>query len=440
MSQTLVEGTEVQGLVASMDSLCSPSQSTSLYQECLALRSQVTELRSALEQEQSQRQNLERELAAEQEHAALYYRERQDYKQRLREAAIAYGQIKEAYHRLKAAAPTNRAILGVTSVAETPCDWDNGLPTQTVPIAQRSRGPPLLSQTTPSWQQPSGGTAAGTAILRREPQAAAAPSAQLTSGPEPSFDCQKTTKPTQGPLSMPYDDEVVLEEPPQTAVPHKARWKKAVRRSVDDKELEDGTAATTVHRQNKRQQKKNQREDDEEEDGVFMKPPSKKWVSDRPYQPPPPQQAVPGPGPFSGGAGKGKGSTIPPRDETKATTTLANDDNNAPKAFKHQGVVRQREERAQLQGFECEDCKRFYDALERWGAVAVGGLPQCQHHAGTGQGPAGVQQGQQYVSVEQMRIDLRADASRHRYLHEPPLTPNGFWDLGFSPKERPSQD
>ena len=30
-----------------------------------------------------------------------------------------------------------------------------------------------------------------------------------------------------------------------------------------------------------------------------------------------------------------------------------------------------------------------------------------------------------------MREQMRKDASRHRYRHEPPATPAGFWDLGF---------
>ena len=30
------------------------------------------------------------------------------------------------------------------------------------------------------------------------------------------------------------------------------------------------------------------------------------------------------------------------------------------------------------------------------------------------------------------RQQLHQDASRHRYKHAPPGTPNGFWDMGFA--------
>lgn len=48
--------------------------------------------------------------------------------------------------------------------------------------------------------------------------------------------------------------------------------------------------------------------------------------------------------------------------------------------YKYREVVRNRAERAQLPGYECPDCTRFYDALQTWGAAPLP-PPTCGHAA-----------------------------------------------------------
>lgn len=74
--------------------------------------------------------------------------------------------------------------------------------------------------------------------------------------------------------------------------------------------------------------------------------------------------------------------------------------------YKYVEPVRKKIEREKLKGIECKQCKKFYDAV----------LPddketdnnkhnlRCEHHDGV---------------------------SRHRYRYAPPLTPEGFWNIGF---------
>ncbi|KAK6933764.1 DNA endonuclease activator Ctp1, C-terminal [Dillenia turbinata] len=73
------------------------------------------------------------------------------------------------------------------------------------------------------------------------------------------------------------------------------------------------------------------------------------------------------------------------------------------KGFKYVEPVRKKAERENLKGIECKQCKKFYDAV----------LPnndgdnrvlRCEHHDGV---------------------------SRHRYRYAPPMTPEGFWNIGF---------
>ncbi|CAA0833386.1 Protein gamma response 1 [Striga hermonthica] len=76
--------------------------------------------------------------------------------------------------------------------------------------------------------------------------------------------------------------------------------------------------------------------------------------------------------------------------------------------FKYVGPVRKKIERENLKGIKCKQCKKFYDAvLSGSGKGSNGGDKQnihCEHHDGV---------------------------SRHRYKYVPPLTPEGFWDIGF---------
>ncbi|XP_050210768.1 protein gamma response 1 [Mercurialis annua] len=77
------------------------------------------------------------------------------------------------------------------------------------------------------------------------------------------------------------------------------------------------------------------------------------------------------------------------------------------KPFKYVEPVRKKAERQNLQGVECKQCKKFYDAVLPDGGKGADGNNQnfrCEHHDGV---------------------------SRHRYKYIPPLTPEGFWNIGF---------
>ncbi|KAK9806889.1 hypothetical protein WJX72_006513 [[Myrmecia] bisecta] len=93
--------------------------------------------------------------------------------------------------------------------------------------------------------------------------------------------------------------------------------------------------------------------------------------------------------------------------------------------YKYQAVVRKKDERAALQGFECLDCKRFYEALQTWNGN-MQGLPACGHAV------AGQQASHAAAGAQVDREQLRQDGSRHRYQYAPPNTPDGFWDMGFA--------
>ncbi|XP_010524223.1 PREDICTED: protein gamma response 1-like [Tarenaya hassleriana] len=78
------------------------------------------------------------------------------------------------------------------------------------------------------------------------------------------------------------------------------------------------------------------------------------------------------------------------------------------RAFKYVTAVRKKSERENLKGIECKQCKKFYDAVlpENEGEETGGNKKsfRCEHHEGV---------------------------SRHRYKHAPPMTPEGFWNIGF---------
>lgn len=73
------------------------------------------------------------------------------------------------------------------------------------------------------------------------------------------------------------------------------------------------------------------------------------------------------------------------------------------KGFKYVEPVRRKVERENLKGIECQQCKKFYDAVLPDGDKAAN-TTRCEHHDGV---------------------------SRHRYRYAPPLTPEGFWNIGF---------
>ncbi|KAJ6385342.1 hypothetical protein OIU77_028505 [Salix suchowensis] len=78
------------------------------------------------------------------------------------------------------------------------------------------------------------------------------------------------------------------------------------------------------------------------------------------------------------------------------------------RGFKYVEPVRKKAERQNLKGVECKQCKKFYDAvLPNNGGKSADGYKQnvrCEHHDGV---------------------------SRHRYRYVPPMTPEGFWNIGF---------
>ncbi|XP_037411930.1 protein gamma response 1-like [Triticum dicoccoides] len=107
-------------------------------------------------------------------------------------------------------------------------------------------------------------------------------------------------------------------------------------------------------------------------------------------------------------------------DETQDINIVAQGLNNIPvpkqrssisihppnKDFKYTEPVRKKADRANLKGVECKQCKKFYDAVLPDGRVNGDGATsmRCEHHDGV---------------------------SRHRYRYAPPLTPEGFWNIGF---------
>uniref|UniRef100_A0A1D1YKX0 Protein gamma response 1 n=1 Tax=Anthurium amnicola TaxID=1678845 RepID=A0A1D1YKX0_9ARAE len=81
------------------------------------------------------------------------------------------------------------------------------------------------------------------------------------------------------------------------------------------------------------------------------------------------------------------------------------------KGFKYVEPVRKKAERENLKGVECNQCKKFYDAVlpndrgkDRKGRSGDLCEVRCEHHEGV---------------------------SRHRYRYIPPMTPEGFWNIGF---------
>ncbi|RLM54303.1 protein gamma response 1 [Panicum miliaceum] len=78
------------------------------------------------------------------------------------------------------------------------------------------------------------------------------------------------------------------------------------------------------------------------------------------------------------------------------------------KDFKYRESVRKKADRENLKGVECKQCKKFYDAVlpdDRANGDGAGSTSlRCEHHDGV---------------------------SRHRYRYAPPLTPEGFWNIGF---------
>ncbi|XWS35491.1 hypothetical protein CRYUN_Cryun20dG0001900 [Craigia yunnanensis] len=76
-------------------------------------------------------------------------------------------------------------------------------------------------------------------------------------------------------------------------------------------------------------------------------------------------------------------------------------------SFKYVEPVRKKAEREKLRGFECNQCKKFYDAV-----LNNGDQDNEEHN-------------------KNFRCEHHDGVSRHRYKYVPPMTPEGFWNIGF---------
>eukprot|EP00798_Chlamydomonas_sp_ICE-L_P019481 gene19481-26142_t len=142
----------------------------------------------------------------------------------------------------------------------------------------------------------------------------------------------------------------------------------------------------------------------------------------------------------------------------EAPRSGAGDRGNAKAAFKYKEVVRKKDEREALQGFDCPQCKQFYDALASWGQEVTRPVT-CEHDPrGGGAGAARVAEGGRGVGLDRggggglqpprvanasnvmpppvngagLAHQYRQEVSKHRYRNSPPSTPAGFWDMGFN--------
>lgn len=76
--------------------------------------------------------------------------------------------------------------------------------------------------------------------------------------------------------------------------------------------------------------------------------------------------------------------------------------------FKYVEPVRKKAEREILKGIDCKQCKKFYDAV----------LPNNASKDNDG-------------NKQNIRCEHHDGVSRHRYKYIPPMTPEGFWNIGF---------
>ncbi|KAK9861149.1 hypothetical protein WJX84_010562 [Apatococcus fuscideae] len=92
--------------------------------------------------------------------------------------------------------------------------------------------------------------------------------------------------------------------------------------------------------------------------------------------------------------------------------------------YKYNETVRKRADREALSGFDCPDCRGFYEAMASWGHLKISQLPSCGH-APLGKRLA-LDRGETFT-----RKQIQDAASRHRAKYRAPETPDGFWDMGF---------
>ncbi|KHN19440.1 Protein gamma response 1 [Glycine soja] len=92
----------------------------------------------------------------------------------------------------------------------------------------------------------------------------------------------------------------------------------------------------------------------------------------------------------------------PQKKQKQSSVTVAN-----TRSFKYVEPVRKKAERENLKGVECKQCRKFYDAV----------LPNAA--------------GKDTDSKQNFRCEHLDGVSRHRYRYVPPMTPEGFWNIGF---------
>ncbi|CAJ1978162.1 unnamed protein product [Sphenostylis stenocarpa] len=78
------------------------------------------------------------------------------------------------------------------------------------------------------------------------------------------------------------------------------------------------------------------------------------------------------------------------------------------RSYKYVEPVRKKAERENLKGVECKQCRKFYDAV----------LPNADGKDASD-------------SKQNFRCEHLDGVSRHRYRFIPPMTPEGFWNIGF---------
>ena len=89
--------------------------------------------------------------------------------------------------------------------------------------------------------------------------------------------------------------------------------------------------------------------------------------------------------------------------------------------------MRTRADREKLTGFDCPECRGFYDAVLSWGgtdATIVRNMLNEVHengHIHANGSPPG----------DGKRAKIVNEFSRHRMHHAPPSTPPRFWEMNF---------
>jgi hypothetical protein len=394
-----------------------PSQLHEIKQECTLLRAQVrhlqtrldeaglsgsaelVQLRAAYEGEQQAHSNVLSQLAAERQNLAVLQQERQSWKQRMREAKAAYDDLKKVLLRERAqrAAHVNSKEANDTGtgsiakiadrqpdpvpVAQNNSEVNNAVDDATQEIPETAVHDRLIDAHSPSPTQlptsddirySGGGTV--TILTQTKPSPRQALVQNIQAGrrlPDAVLEEEQEVVAT-----------AAVPEDPARRRPQPGAWKRKARAAdgMDDFEFSDFDVSARIQSRQRQQ-----------------------------------------PHPTTGDAER----MPPPQSRTKSLQRKRPNDADGQN-YAYQAVIRRKEDRDQLSAFECEDCRRFYDAVERWGGVnATTDLPRCDHRQNGASAAEGI------IAARQTMV---AQGSRHRYLYAPPPTPEGYWDILFSPQ------